>query len=167
MLRDSPRHIYKARPHLFPMGISDQITEDMKQAMRAKDSVSLTAIRALKAAITNEEKSGTAEPLSETVIISLIRKQVKQRQDSITQFNDAGRSELAANEQKEIDVLEKYLPQALDDEEVFAIITSVIKDTGASSMADMGNVMKAVQLQCAGRADGKTISNAVRSALSN
>ena len=148
------------------MTISEQITTDMKNAMRAKDKVALTAIRALKTAITNAEKNG-ADSLSEGDITGIIRKQVKQRHDSITQYNDAGRPELAEVEQNEIAVLEKYLPKALSEEEVTTIIQSVISDTGASSMADMGKVMKAVQEKCAGRADGKTISSAVKSALSN
>ena len=148
------------------MSILETITEDMKTAMRAKDKVALTAIRALKTAITNAEKGGAGD-LSEADVISIIRKQVKQRLDSITQFNDAGRPELAEVEQNEITVLEKYLPQPLSEDEINAIISSVIEETGASSMADMGKVMKAVQEKCAGRADGKTISAAVKSALSS
>ena len=137
----------------------------MKDAMRAKDKVALTAIRALKSAITNAEKSGSGE-MSDTDIISIIRKQVKQRQDSISQYNDAGRPELAEVEEAEITILEKYLPQPLSEEEIQAIVAAEVSAAGASSMADMGKVMKAAQAKCAGRADGKVLSQAVKSALS-
>ncbi len=147
------------------MPILETITNDMKDAMRAKDKVALTAIRALKSAITNAEKSGSGE-MSDTDIISIIRKQVKQRQDSISQYNDAGRTELSAIEEAEISILEKYLPQPLSEEEIQAIVAAEISSLGASSMADMGNVMKAAQVQCAGRADGKILSQAVKTALS-
>lgn len=147
------------------MPILETITNDMKDAMRAKDKVALTAIRALKSAITNAEKSGSGE-MSDTDIISIIRKQVKQRQDSISQYNDAGRTELSAIEEAEISILEKYLPQPLSEEEIQAIVAAEISSLGASSMADMGKVMKAAQVQCAGRADGKILSQAVKTALS-
>jgi len=147
------------------MSIVETITVDMKDAMRAKDKVALTAIRALKTAITNAEKSGSGE-VGDTDIISIIRKQVKQRLDSITQYNAADRPELAEIEQSEIAILEKYLPQALSEEEINSIVATAIADLGASSMADMGNVMKAAQVKCQGRADGRVLSSAVKSALS-
>lgn len=148
------------------MSILETITNDMKDAMRAKDKVALTAIRALKTAITTAEKSGSSE-ISDTDIISIIRKQVKQRQDSITQYNDAGRTELADIEKAEIPILEKYLPQALSEEEIKVIVSTEITQLGASSMADMGKVMKAAQAKCAGRADGKILSQAVKDALNS
>ena len=152
--------------HIRPnMSILEEITNDMKTAMRAKDKVALTTIRALKTAITNAEKGGSSD-VGEAEVIGIIRKLVKQRLDSIEQFEAAGRSELAEIEKSEIKVLEKYLPQALSEEEVHSIIAGVIEELEASSMADMGKVMKAVQAKCEGRADGKTISTAVRAALS-
>lgn len=146
------------------MSILEQINSDMKDAMRAKDKVALTAIRALKTAITNLEKAGSGS-ISDTEVISTIRKQVKQRQDSISQYNDAGRPELSEIEQLEIHVLEKYLPQQLKEEEIKQIVLNVINASGASGMADMGKVMKACQEKCAGRADGKVLSQAVKAAL--
>jgi len=134
--------------------------------MKAKDKVALTAIRALKTAITNAEKEAGSE-LTDTDVTAIIRKQVKQRQDSITQYNDAGRAELAEVEQNEITVLEKYLPQQLSEEEVKAIVDAIVQETGATSMADMGKVMKASQEKCAGKADGKTLSTLIKSALSH
>lgn len=148
------------------MSILEQITADMKNAMKAKDKVALTAIRALKTAITNAEKGGNSE-LSDTDIISIIRKQVKQRQDSIIQYSEAGRPELAEIEEAEISILEKYLPQALSEDEVKAIIQGIINDTGANSMADMGKVMKAAQEKCQGRAEGKLLSQLVKASLSS
>lgn len=148
------------------MQILEQITADMKDAMRAKDKIALTSIRSLKAAITNAEKAQKTE-LNETEIIGIIRKQVKQRQDSITQFTDAGRIDLAENEQAEITILEKYLPQALSSEEVAGIVQKIVEELNANSMADMGKVMKAAQEKCQGRAEGKLLSQTVKAALTS
>lgn len=146
------------------MAITEQLTNDMKDAMRAKDKVALTTIRALKTAITTVEKNaGTT--LTDTEVISIIRKQVKQRQDSITQFVQAAREELAENERLEIVVLEKYLPQALTEAEIQQIVTDSVTELSASGMGDMGKVMKLCQEKCAGRADGKLLSQAVKSSL--
>ena len=147
------------------MSITETITADIKQAMRDKNKVALTAMRALKTAITNAEKD-TGSTLSDTEVITIIRKQVKQRLDSITQYEDAGRAELAETEKAEISILEKYLPHPLTEEEINTIVTQVVADVQASSMADMGKVMKAAQEKCQGRADGKTLSLAVKNALS-
>ena len=94
-----------------------------------------------------------------------IRKQVKQRQDSITQYVEAGREELADVERSEISILEKYLPQALSEAEINQIVTDAVASTGAAGMKDMGKVMKVCQEKCEGRADGKVLSQAVKSAL--
>lgn len=148
--------------------LANRIPEDLKAAMKAKDTVALAAIRALKTAMTNAsiEKAGLGTPLDDAEISALIRKQIKQRQDSIEQFSKAGREELAANERAEITVLEKYLPAALSAEEVIALVEAAVAETGASSKADMGKVMKLVQERAAGRADGKTISQEVAKRLS-
>jgi hypothetical protein len=98
--------------------------------------------------------------------VSIIRKQIKQRQDSVEQFSKGGRSELAEKESAEIAILERYLPAALTPEEVSAMVQAAIAETGASSRAEMGKVMKIVQEQSAGRVDGKTLSQAVMQALS-
>jgi len=147
---------------------STTLMDDIKTAMKAKDSVSLTVLRALKSAIKNAaiEKGGADAELDETESLSVIRKQIKQRQDSITQFEEAGRAELAENEKAEIVILEKYLPTPLTEDEVSAIVADSISETGASSKADMGKVMKAVQEKAAGRADGKLLSQLVMKALS-
>ncbi len=150
--------------------LATRIPEDLKAAMKAKDTVALAAIRALKTAMmnvmTSAERSQSDKPLDDEEITSLIRKQIKQRQDSIEQFSKAGRDELAAKEKEEITVLEKYLPAALSAEEVVALVEAAVAETGASSKADMGKVMKLVQERAAGRADGKTISQEVAKRLS-
>jgi uncharacterized protein YqeY len=148
--------------------LASRIPEDLKAAMKAKDTVALAVIRALKTAMTNAsiEKGGLGTPLDDTEVTALIRKQIKQRQDSITQFTAAGRAELAATEQAEIAVLEKYLPANLSAEEITAIVEAAIAETGATSKADMGKVMKLAQERTAGRADGKTLSQEVAKRLS-
>lgn len=147
---------------------STTLMDDIKTAMKAKDTVSLTVLRALKSAIKNAaiEKGGADAELDEAECMAVIRKQIKQRQDSITQFEGAGRPELAENEKVEITVLEKYLPAPLSDEEVSHIVSDAISETGASSKADMGKVMKLVQEKAEGRADGKVLSQLVMKALS-
>jgi len=150
------------------MSLNDQLTTDMKTAMKAKNKVALGTIRTLKSAIKNAAiEQGSADTvLDDTAIISVIRKQIKQRQDSITQYNDNGRPELAETEQNEVNVLENYLPTPLSSEEVETLVAEAISETGASSKADMGKVMGLMQKKTDGRADGKTISQAVMKALS-
>lgn len=141
---------------------------DLKDAMRAKDTTALTTLRALKTALTNAaiESGNKDNVVEEPAALAIVRKQIKQRQDSIEQFEGAGRAELAENEKSEIIVLEKYLPAALGADEVSQIVTDAISETGASSRADMGKVMKVVQDKVAGRADGKTLSQEVMKHLS-
>ncbi|MBB5350609.1 hypothetical protein HNR46_000837 [Haloferula luteola] len=145
-----------------------QIQEDLKAAMKAKDANRLTVIRALKTALTNAsiEKGGLGTELTETESMAVVRKQLKQREDSASQFDAAGRPELAEKERAEIEVLQAYLPAALSTEEVVALVDAAISETGATTKADMGKVMKLVQERAAGRADGKTISQEVAKRLS-
>lgn len=145
-----------------------QISDDIKTAMRAKDSVALNSLRALKSALTNAaiEKGGLGTELDEPEVLAVIRKQIKQRQDSIEQFEKAGRAELAENEKAEIAILSKYLPAALTGAEIDAIVEKAISETGAASKADMGKAMKRAQELSSGRADGKLLSAAVMKRLS-
>ena len=119
--------------------LAARIPEDIKTAMKAKDAVSLNALRALKTAMSNAsiEKGHLTAPLDDAEVTALIRKQIKQRQDSFEQFSKAGREELAASEKAEIAVLEKYLPTAMTAEEIAALVEAVVAETGASSKADM------------------------------
>ena len=150
------------------MNITEQITSDIKSAMRDKNKVALNTLRALKSAITNAkiDKSGIDAELPENEIINIIRKQIKQRQDSINQFEKAGRAELAENEKEEITILEQYLPTPLSDDEIVEIVESTINETGATSKKDMGALMKALQNKTEGRADGKKLSQEVMKRLS-
>ena len=131
--------------------------------MKARDTVSLNTLRALKSALKNAaiEKGGADAELEEAEVVGIIRKQVKQRRDSIEQFEKAGRQELADNEQAEITILEKFLPAGLSGEELAALVAAAVAETGASTRADMGKVMKLLQERTAGRADGKTLSQEV------
>ncbi len=142
---------------------AETIMSDLKEAMKAKDTVALTTLRALKTALTNAaiESGNKDNVVREADALAIVRKQIKQRQDSIEQFEKAGRSELADGEKAEIAVLEKYLPTALSEGEVAAIVKEALAETGATSRADMGKVMGIVQAKAAGRADGKTLSQEV------
>ena len=147
--------------------LAARIPEDIKSAMKAKDAVTLNALRALKTAMSNAsiEKGHLTATLDDAEVTALIRKQIKQRQDSYEQFTKAGREELAASEKAEIAVLEKYLPAAMTAEEIAALVEAVVAETGAASKADMGKVMKLAQERAAGRADGKTLSQEVAKRL--
>ncbi len=148
--------------------IPTQIQEDIKAAMKAKDSLSLNALRALKSALTNAsiEKGGLGTVLEESEVLSVIRKQIKQRHDSVEQFEKAGRTELAATEKAEIEILSRYMPAALGEAELIAIVEKAVAETGATGKADMGKVMKRCQELADGRADGKLLSAAVMKRLS-
>lgn len=149
-------------------GLTDKITADMKTAMRERNKVALNVLRALKSAITNTaiEKSGAGTELSESEITSIMRKQIKQRQDSIEQFEKAGRVELAVSEKEEIAILEGYLPAAMSEDEIIAAVDAAIAESGAESRKDTGKVMKILQEKTEGRADGKTLSQEVMKRLS-
>ena len=149
------------------MTFQEKVMEDLKAAMRAKDAVTLTTLRALKTALTNAAiDSGNKDNVVEKEdALAIVRKQIKQRKDSIEQFEGAGRPELAEKEKEEIVVLEKYLPAALTEEEIAAIVDQAIAETEASGMGDMGKVMKVAQEKSEGRADGKVLSGMVRAKL--
>lgn len=144
-----------------------RIPEDIKTAMKAKDTVALNALRALKSALTNAaiEKGGLGTALEESEVLAVIRKQIKQRVDSCEQFEKAGRPELAATEKTEIEILSRYLPAGLTEEQLVAIVEQAVADTGATGKADMGKAMKRAQELAEGRADGKALSAAVMKRL--
>src|SRR6266853_2655819 len=136
--------------------------------MREKNAVKLGVLRMLKSALSYAtiEKSGAQGELSDAEAAQVIRKQVKQRQDSIESFEKGGRPELAAKEKEELSILNSYLPQAMSADELSKIVRETIAEVGATSKAKMGVVMKAVQAKVAGRADGKTLSAEVQRQLS-
>ncbi|MCS7085911.1 MAG: GatB/YqeY domain-containing protein [Bacteroidia bacterium] len=148
------------------MGLKEQITEDIKTAMRSKDEVALRALRAIKSAILLAETAeGATGPLTPEAEIQLLTKQVKQRKDSIASFKAGGREDLAAAEEEELKIIERYLPKALTTEEIEAEIKAIIAETGAASIKDMGKVMKTATSRFAGRADGKIVSDMVKKLL--
>ena len=150
------------------MTLQEKIDSDLKEAMRAKEAERLSVLRMVKSAIMNAviEKHGAGGKLTDSDAIVVLRKQVKQRQDSVAGFEKGGRPELAEKERREIEILSSYLPQPLTAEEVASIVQAAIAETGASSKAQMGQVMKLVNEKTAGRADGRTLSEAVQKALS-
>ena len=149
------------------MTIPEQVDHDLKEAMKAREADRLSVLRMLKAAIKNAaiEKGGQAGVLDDAEATAVIRKQIKQRQDSIATFEKGHRPELAAKEQAEIATLQKYLPQALGAEELGRLVAEAIAEVGATGKAQMGAVMKALGPKVAGRADGKTLSQAVQQRL--
>ena len=149
------------------MNLAERIDADLKEAMRAKDMTRLSVVRMAKAALKNAaiEKSGADAQLSDAEATQVIRKQVKQRQDSIESFEKGGRAELAAKEKEELSILQSYLPQQMSPDELSKIVRETIAEIGATSKAQMGAVMKALQAKVAGRADGKTLSAEVQRQL--
>lgn len=146
------------------MTLKAQITEDMKTAMRAKDSVRLGAIRLLLSAIKQREVDERIE-LSDIDVITVIEKMLKQRRDSITAYDSANRPDLADIEKFEVTVLQTYLPQQLTEDEVKAILEQVVVDTEAAGIKDMGKVMAAIKPLVAGRADMGKISELIKTRL--
>ena len=149
------------------MTLEQQIQEDIKAAMKAKDSVAMNAVRAVKGEIRlfKTAEGGSGEVTDEDVL-KMIRKLVKQRRESAEQYVAAGRKELADNELAEAAVIEKYLPKQLSEAEVEAKVKEMIAALGATSLKEMGKVMGAANAALAGRADGRTISGIVRKLLS-
>lgn len=147
------------------MSLKQQITEDMKSAMRAKETARLGAIRLLLAAMKQREVDERIE-LSDADILSIIDKMLKQRRDSISQYEAAARQDLADVEKFEMSVLQTYMPQQLSEAEIESLLAQAIADTGAASPQDMGKVMAILKPQLAGRADVAKVSGLVKAKLS-
>ena len=149
------------------MGLSEQIIADLTASMKAQDAARTSTLRMVKAAMMNKKIEKGAE-LDDEDMTKLLRSLVKQRRDSVEQYENAGRKELADKEQAEIVVIESYLPQPATEAEIRQAVASAILETGASSMKDMGKVMKAAQLALAGKnADGKLVSEIVKAKLTS
>jgi uncharacterized protein YqeY len=144
--------------------LKGQIQEDVKSAMRARDQKRLTALRLITAAIKQVEIDKRIE-MDDQAVLAVLDKMVKQRRDSLEQYQNAGRDDLAAQEKFELDLIAVYLPEALGDDELAALIKQAVADTGASSIRDMGTVMNKLREQVQGRADMKAVSNAVKQQL--
>ncbi|MCA9398738.1 MAG: GatB/YqeY domain-containing protein [Candidatus Omnitrophica bacterium] len=146
--------------------LEEQINKDYIQAMKAKDSVKSSTLNFLRAQIKNLRIEKRADQLSDDDVVSVLKKQVKQRQDSIEQYKQGGREDLAAKETAECEILSTYLPKQLSEEEVGKFVDEAIQETSAASMKDMGNVMKAVLAKVGSSADNKMVSTLVKTKLS-
>lgn len=149
------------------MSLLESIANDMKEAMKAKESEKLSTLRMAKAALMNEQnKNGADYVLSDDEIVKVLQTLVKQRKDAAEQYQTGGRADLADKELAEISVLQAYLPREASDEEIKAAVASAIAETGATSAKDMGTVMKATIAKLAGMSvDGKKVNEAVRTSL--
>lgn len=149
------------------MDFQARIDQDLKDAMKARETERLNFIRMLKSSLkmASIEQGGAEARLDEATALAVVRKELKKRQDSIEQFIKGGRPELAEKEKAEAAVLEAYLPKPLTPDELDALVRECIAETGATSKAQMGAVMKCAQAKAAGRADGKALSSAVSAAL--
>ena len=148
------------------MTLQERVDSDLKDAMRARDAGKLNVLRMLKSALKYAAIEKPDGVLDDSAATQVIRKQVKQRQDSIESFEKGGRPELAAREKEEMEMLNAYLPKGLGAEELSALVRETIAEVGATSKAQMGVVMKAVQAKAGGRADGRTLSAEVQKQLS-
>jgi uncharacterized protein YqeY len=149
------------------MSLKERIVKDMTAAMKSKEAARLSTLRMVKAALQNREIE-KGEPLNDDETAKLLQSLVKQRRDSVEQYERAGRAELADKERAEITVIEEYLPQAASREEIEQAVAEAIAETGATSLKEMGAAMKAAMARLAGRnADGRTVNEVVRSKLQN
>ncbi|MGC6422714.1 MAG: GatB/YqeY domain-containing protein [Flavobacteriaceae bacterium] len=150
------------------MTLHEQITTALKDAMKAKDSLRLEALRAVKSALLLEQTSGNSQgELNEAQEIKLLQKLVKQRKESAAIFREQNRVDLAEPEEAQAAVIQSFLPEQLSESEIATVITEIITTLGASGMQDMGKVMRQASKQLAGKADGKTISTLVKQQLSS
>ena len=147
------------------MTLADRLAEDLKQAMRDKDKVRLSVLRLVKAAVRNAEIDKRIT-LGEEEIIGVLRREVKQRKESLLAIEGAGRDDLVAELNEEISILEEYLPQSLTEEQIQAIVRDVVQEVGAVSKADMGKVMPVVMKKVGGQAEGRTVNRVVQEVLS-
>ena len=141
------------------------ITDDMKSAMKAKDRQALKAVRMILEAIKQKEIDERIE-LNDAQVMTVIQKMVKQRKDSISQFSDAGRTDLVEIEEAELETINNYMPEQLSDEEVASVVDKAINDSGANSMKDMGKLMRMLKSQLQGKADMSLVSQLIKSKLS-
>ncbi len=147
------------------MSLKVKIMDELKEAMKSKDQVKLSTLRFLNSQIKNKEIELRPEAITEEEIVSVIKKSVKQRHDSIEQYQNANRQDLADIEIAELKILESYLPQMMSEDQVKAFVLQAIQETGASEAKDMGKVMKAVMAKTKGQADNKIVSELVKQAL--
>jgi uncharacterized protein YqeY len=149
------------------MSLEDKINKDYIQAMKDRVAERSGALNYLRAMIKQVKVDKRLDVVADDEVIAVIKKQIKQRQDSIEQFEKGGRPELAAKEKAELEIMKVYLPAEMSADEIKALIDAAVKETGAASMKDMGHVMKAVREKAGGRADGKLVSELVKEKLAS
>jgi uncharacterized protein YqeY len=147
------------------MSLKQQILDDTKEAMKAKNMDKVNTLRFLQSAVKNKEIEVRPNALTDEDVLAVLRKSVKQRQDSIEQYTSAGRADLADKEKLELSIIEGYLPKQMSADQIEAIVKQAIKDVGATSPKEMGAVMKAVQAKTQGTADNKLVSEIVKKQL--
>ncbi|AMX82852.1 hypothetical protein GS3922_03675 [Geobacillus subterraneus] len=148
------------------MSLLDRLNDDMKQAMKNKEKEKLSVLRMLKAALQNEAIKLGKSPLSEDEELTVLSRELKQRKDSLQEFENAGRSDLVEKTKTEINIVQSYMPQPLTEDELRELIQQTIKEVGASSKADMGKVMGAIMPKVKGKADGSLVNKLVQQQLS-
>ncbi len=149
------------------MSLKQQIMTQLKTAMKSKDKVALESLRAIKSELLLFETSGNTAEITEEQELKIVQKLVKQRKDSAATYTEQGRSDLAEPELAQVAIIEQFLPEQLSEEAVIKVVTKIVAQTGAASMADMGKVMGMASKELAGKADGKTISEIVKGILMN
>jgi len=149
------------------MSLDERISKDYVQAMKDKDTTKSSALNYLRAMIKQVKVDKRLETIDDNETMAVLKKQIKQRQDSIEQFERGGRPDLAAKEKYEVDLMKVYLPAEMSTEEVRGIVAAVVKELAATSMKDMGGVMKAVREKVGGKADGKLVSDLVKEKLAS
>ena len=157
----------------YPVAMSDlsimeRVTKEMKDAMKARDKVRLRTLRSLRSALMNktiDKRQGDDAELDESEQLAVVRKQVKQRKDSIEQFEEAGRDDLVEKEQEELDVLKEFMPEPMSEEKLEAAIDAIIEDVGATDMSDMGAVMGRAMGELRGKVDGSRVQQIVKDKL--
>jgi uncharacterized protein YqeY len=147
------------------MSLAEQLNEDMKQAMKSGDKFRLSTIRLIRAAVKNQEIE-LRHPLDDSEVIQVVSRELKQRRDSLQDFQRAGRDDLVANVSSEIDIISQYLPEQLTEEEIKVIVKQTMQETGASSKAELGKLMGALMPKVKGRADGRLVNQIVQQSLS-
>ncbi|TMV44614.1 GatB/YqeY domain-containing protein [Paenibacillus mesophilus] len=147
------------------MSLSERLNDDMKQAMKNQDKFKLSVIRMIRSAIKNVEID-QKKTLDDNEVLDILNREIKQRKDSLQEFEKADRGDLAETVRKEIEVIAVYMPQQLTEEEIHAIVQQTIQETGASSKADLGKLMSALMPKVKGRADGKLVNQLVQQLLS-
>ncbi|HHP7237512.1 GatB/YqeY domain-containing protein [Longibacter sp.] len=150
------------------LSIMERVTQEMKDAMKARDKVRLRTLRSLRSALMNktiDKRQGDDAELDESEQLAVVRKEVKQRKDSIEQFEEAGRDDLVEKEQEELEVLKEFMPEPMSDEKLEATLDAIIEDVGATDMSDMGAVMGRAMGELRGKVDGSRVQQIVKEKL--